>query len=79
MQTRVGRDFDPATVQADVRRLSSTGMFRNVQTYRKPVPGGVEVTFEVSELPTIVSSIRGNQKIRERTLRKKSELKAGNR
>lgn len=78
LQTRVGRDFDPAIVQADVRRLSSTGLFRNVQTFRQVVPGGVEVTFQVSELPTIeYLRFEGRSKIRESTLRKKSELKVG--
>ncbi len=79
LQTRLGRDFDPAVVQADVRRLSSTGLFRNVQTYRRKVEGGgVEVTFEVTELPTIgYVEFQGRQKIRENTLRKKIELKVG--
>ncbi len=78
LQTRVGRDFDPAVVQGDVRRLSSTGLFRNVQTFRQAVAGGVEVTFQVSELPTIeYLRFEGRQKIRESTLRKKSELKVG--
>jgi outer membrane protein assembly factor BamA len=45
LQTREGRDFDPEVVRADVRRLSTTGMFQNVRTYRRPVEGGIEVTF----------------------------------
>lgn len=78
LQTRAGRDFDPDIVRADVRRLSSSGMFQNVRTYRKEVEGGIELTFEVFELPTI-AYIRfvGNEKVREKTLRKKSELKEG--
>ncbi len=78
LQTRVGRDFDPAVVQGDVRRLSSTGLFRNVQTFRRAVPRGVEVTFQVTELPTIRHlRFEGRDKIRESTLRKKAELKVG--
>lgn len=78
LQTRVGRDFDPEIVRADVRRLSSSGMFQNVRTYRKEVEGGVELTFEVFELPTIsYLKFVGNSKIKEKTLRKKSELKEG--
>ena len=78
LQTRVGRDFDPEVVRADVRRLSSSGMFRNVHTYRKPVDGGVEVTFEVVELP-LISQLEfvGNEKIKSKTLMKKSELSVG--
>ncbi|MCP4190731.1 MAG: hypothetical protein GY768_08890 [Planctomycetaceae bacterium] len=79
LQTRVGRDFDPETVQADVRRLSSTGMFRNVRTYRKQVTdGGIEVTFEVFELPIIRHvNFEGNKKVSERALRKACEIAKG--
>jgi outer membrane protein insertion porin family len=78
LQTRVGRDFDPEVVRADVRRLSTTGMFRNVRTYRRAVEGGVEVTFEVFELP-MIRHLRfvGNKGIKEKALRKESELKVG--
>ena len=78
LQTRIGRDFDPAVVQGDVRRLSSTGLFRNVQTYRQEVSGGVAVTFQVTELPTIgYVRFEGREKIREKTLLKTAELKVG--
>jgi outer membrane protein insertion porin family len=78
LQTRVGRDFDPEVVRADVRRLSTTGMFRNVRTYRRVINGGVEVTFEVFELP-MIRHLRfvGSKGIKEKLLRKESELKVG--
>ena len=78
LQTRVGRNFDTETVQADVRQLSTMGSFRNVRTYKKNVRGGIEVTFEVFELPTI-SYVRfvGNDKIKDKKLLKQSELKVG--
>jgi outer membrane protein insertion porin family len=86
LQTRVGRAFDPETVQADVRALSTSGWFQNVRTYKKEVPGGVEVTFEVFELP-LIQYIRflgigkrspfGWGRPSEKTLIKKSELKVG--
>jgi outer membrane protein insertion porin family len=78
LQTREGRDFDPETVRADVRRLSATGMFRNVHTYRKAVDEGVEVTFEVFELPLIGHlKFVGNNGIKDKALRKEAELKVG--
>ena len=78
LQTRVGRDYDPETVRSDVRRLSSTGMFRNVKTYRNAVDGGIEVTFEVFELPLIGHfDFVGNEQIKTKTLLKKTELKVG--
>ncbi|MEZ6117372.1 MAG: POTRA domain-containing protein [Pirellulaceae bacterium] len=74
--TRPGRGFDPEIVQADVRKLSTTGWFQNVRTYRKPVPGGVAVTFEVFELPRIqYIKFVGNKKESDRKLLKKCELK----
>ncbi len=78
LQTRVGRDFDPEVVRADVRRLSTTGMFRNVRTYRTAVEGGVEVTFQVFELP-LIRHLRfvGNKRIKVKTLAKEAELKVG--
>lgn len=78
LQTRVGRSFDTETVQADVRKLSTMGSFRNVRTYKKNVRGGIEVTFEVFELPTI-SYIRfvGNNKLKDKKLLKETDLKVG--
>ncbi len=79
LQTRPGRDFDPEIIQADVRKLSSSGMFRNVRTYRKQLPnGGIEVTFEVFELP-IIQYVRfeGNKGKSTRSLKKKAELSVG--
>jgi outer membrane protein insertion porin family len=78
LQTRVGRGYDAETIQADVRGLSTTGWFHNVKTYKKQVNGGIEVTFEVFELP-IIRYVRyiGNKKIRDKKLDKKAELKVG--
>jgi len=78
LQTRAGRDFDPETVRADVRRLSSTGMFRNVRTYRRAVDGGIEVTYEVFELPLIgYLKFVGNDNLSNRALMKRAELEVG--
>ncbi len=78
LQTRVGRELSAETIQDDVRRLSATGMFRNVRTYRKQVKGGVEVTFEVFELPIIqYVNFEGNKKIKDKALLKRSELAIG--
>ena len=78
LQTRVGRDFDAEVVRADVRRLSSSGMFRNVHTYKNAIEGGVEVTFEVVELP-MSSHLKliGNTKVKSKKLIAKSELAVG--
>ncbi len=78
LQTVAGRRFDPETVQADVRSLSTSGFFQNVRTYKKAVRGGVEITFEVVELPLIqYVKFVGNSEVSERKLRKQAELKEG--
>ncbi|MCA9212525.1 MAG: hypothetical protein KDB27_05645 [Planctomycetales bacterium] len=78
LQTVAGRRFDPETVQADVRELSTSGYFQNVRTYKKSVQGGVEITFEVVELP-LIQYVRfvGNSEISKRKLLKRAELKEG--
>ena len=78
LQTRIGRQFSPKMLQDDVRKLSSSGRFRNVRTYRKSVAGGVEVTFEVDELPTVgYIRFEGNKQVRDKKLRKRVDLKPG--
>lgn len=78
LRTRKDRLFDPDAVKADVRRLVSSGLFRNVRTYTEPLAGGVRVTFEVFER----SSIRyvkyiGNRGVSDKALGRESGLKVG--
>ncbi|RMF93377.1 MAG: hypothetical protein D6741_13755, partial [Planctomycetota bacterium] len=78
LKTRKGRPFDPEVVQADKRRLATTGLFQDVRIYTAPQPGGVVVTFEVFERPTI-AYVRfiGNRGISDKTLLKECRLKSG--
>ena len=78
LKTQVGRNYDPDLVQRDVRELIRSGLFRNVKTYRQEVPGGVSVTFEVFELPT-VQYVRfvGNQHRSEKKLLKQVAVRVG--
>jgi outer membrane protein insertion porin family len=78
LRTRKGRSFDPEVVQSDVHRLSSSGLFHDVQTFKQTVPGGVVITFEVFERPTIHQiKFLGATGIKEKTLLKKSGLEVG--
>jgi outer membrane protein insertion porin family len=78
LRTRIDRTFDPATVQADKRRLITTGLFREVRVYRQTVPQGVVVTFEVLERPTIqFVRFHGDRRIREKTLLRETGLEVG--
>lgn len=76
LHTRKDREFDPELVQGDVRRLVSSGQFRDVRTYTKPVDGGVVVIYEIFERPRIqyIKHI-GNRHITEKKLAKEHGLK----
>ncbi len=78
LRTRKDREFDPEIVQADVRRLASTGRYQDVRTYTQEVPEGVIVRFQVFERPTI-QYIRylGNRGISDRALRRQDGLQIG--
>lgn len=78
IRTRKDREFDPEVLQADVRRLVSTSLFRDVKTYTEETEAGVVVTFQVFERPTIrYIKFVGNRGITDKTLLKKSGLKTG--
>lgn len=76
LKTRRDRDFDPEVVQADVRRLTQSGLFRDVRTYTQKVAEGVVVTFEVFERPTIrYLKVVGNRALSDKQLKKQTGLK----
>ncbi len=78
LKTRKDREFDPEVVQADVRALASSGLFRDVRTYTQQTPQGVVVTYHVFERPTIqYVKILGNRAVTDKSLLKKIELKEG--
>lgn len=78
IRTRKDREFDPEVLQADVRRLVSTSLFRDVKTYTEEVAEGVVVTFEVFERPTIrYIKFVGNRGITDKVLLKKTGMKTG--
>jgi outer membrane protein insertion porin family len=78
LQTRVGRPFDPALVQRDVRKLAARGWFVDVQpTYEQAATGRV-VIFKVIERPVIrYVYYMGNEGIRDKKLARETELKVG--
>jgi outer membrane protein insertion porin family len=78
VQTRRDREFDPELVQADVRRLLQTGLFRDVTIKTRMAPGGVVVIYEFVERPRI-NYIRylGNRQQSDKKLNKETGLKVG--
>jgi outer membrane protein insertion porin family len=78
LQTRVDRIFDPEVLQADVRRLTTSGLFADVRTFTTEVEGGIAITYQVFERPTI-KYIRfvGNESYADEFLATKSGLEIG--
>lgn len=78
LRTRKDRLYDAETLQADKRRLTSSGLFREVRIYTQQAAEGMVVTFEVFERPTIRAiEFRGNRGITDRTLTKQCGLTVG--
>ena len=78
VRTRKDRQFDPEMLQADKRRLASSGLFRDVRIYTQQAAGGLVVTFEVFERPTIrYIRFHGNKGIGDRALLKQCGLEVG--
>ncbi len=78
LRTRKDREFDPELVQADVRRLASTGRFEDVRTFTQETPEGVVITFQVFERPTIhYIRFLGNRGLSDKALSKNIGLKVG--
>lgn len=78
LRTRKGRELDPEMVQSDVRRLTHSGLFRDVRTLTQNTDGGVIVVFEVFERPVVNEILFiGNRGIRDKALLKQCDLKKG--
>ncbi|MCA9120406.1 MAG: hypothetical protein H6822_09750 [Planctomycetaceae bacterium] len=78
LRTRKDRLYDPETLQADKRRLTSSNLFREVRIYTQEAAEGMVVTFEVFERPTIRAiEFRGNRGLTDRALAKQCGLTVG--
>jgi outer membrane protein insertion porin family len=78
LRTRKDREFDAELVQADVRRLASTGRFEDVRTFTQETPEGGIITFQVFERPTIhYIRFLGNRGLSDKALSKNMGLKVG--
>jgi outer membrane protein insertion porin family len=78
IRTKKEYEFDPATLQADVRRLLTSGQYRNVRPYVRNVAEGVVVIFEFSERPRIKTiEFLGNRGFSDKKMLKTVNMKAG--
>lgn len=77
LQTRAGRPFDPAAVQADKRQLLSSGLCYEVRVLKEESPNGVIITYELFEQPIIQHIEFIGNSVRKKTLLKKAEIEVG--
>jgi outer membrane protein insertion porin family len=78
LKTRKDRAFDPEVVQADVRSLLGSGLFRNVRTYTEQAADGLIVVFKVVERQTIRHlKFIGNRAASDKKLIKETGLAVG--
>ena len=78
LHTRKDREFNPEVVQADVRRLVTSGLFRDVKTKLRQEPGGVVVIYELQERARIHEVLfLGNRGLSDKKLLKEINVKAG--
>jgi outer membrane protein insertion porin family len=78
LKTRAGRTFDAEVVERDVRELNRSGLFASVFPRTRQVEGGVIVTFEVVERPTLeYVKYFGNDRVRDKKLADTTKLKKG--
>ncbi len=79
IKTKADRPYDPRTVEEDVRQLTKSKMFAAVDPeYQRVGDNGIIVIYHVIERPQIkYLRFFGNEKIKERHLRKQSGLKVG--
>lgn len=76
IHTRKDREFDADVVQGDVRRLVTSGLFKDVKTYIEQAEGGVVVIFEVFERPRIREiKFLGNHGFSDKKLKKEIGVK----
>jgi outer membrane protein insertion porin family len=78
MRTTVGQPYSPAAIQEDVRNLYATGLFVNLRMYDEPSGDGVKVVVIVQPKPLVKEVvITGNDKIKDKAIRKKVTSKVG--
>jgi outer membrane protein insertion porin family len=79
IRTRAGRPFDAERIEDDVRRLSGTGKFVQVNpSYYDEAPGRRVVVFEVLER-NVLEYVKyvGNRKVSKKTLQEEAGIKTG--
>jgi len=76
--TRIGQPYDQTIFERDVRKLCGKNWFVDVRPKRETVSGGILITLEVIERPTLqFVRFLGTNKIKTKPLEKETGLKKG--
>ena len=78
VQTKAGQAYSEDVVFEDVKRLLATGLFSDVVPRIEEISGGVKITIQVKENPTIKEiKFAGNKRYAQKILRDESGLTVG--
>ncbi|HWP46273.1 MAG TPA: outer membrane protein assembly factor BamA [Candidatus Limnocylindrales bacterium] len=70
LTTQVDSPYNPDQITRDIQKIYDIGLFSDVVVDVEPVEGGVQVTFKVTERPTIGTvEIRGNEEVKKEDLK----------
>lgn len=69
IESRKGTKYDPAALNKDLRSIYEMGFFEDIQIDTEEIPGGKNVTFRVSEKPSITKiTLLGTERIDQEDL-----------
>jgi len=78
VQTKAGQAYSEDILSEDVKRLVATGLFSDIVPKVEEVSGGVKITIQVKENPTIKEiKFTGNKRYNRKLLRDESGLTVG--
>lgn len=76
LKTQAGQPLEPEKVREDINELYKLGYFSDIRFFQTPVAGGVQVTVEVKEKPSIMDiKFEGMQELSEEDFKDKLETK----
>lgn len=76
LKTKIGETLDAENIRTDVQSIFDMGYFYNVEVDRNVVAGQVEITFKVTEKPSVVEVVyKGNDRVDHDDLQEASGIK----
>jgi len=76
LKSKVGEPITSESLRADVQSIYDMGYFYNVEVDKQSVGGGVELTYKITEKPSVVEIIyKGNDRVDKDDLQEAASLK----